>query len=422
MTVRSARSDRSFLIVLQLIGGFYLVIIVAMVTAQVGFTSPGSFVEALSSPEIRFAIKLSLIVTTVSAILSLCVAVPLGYFMSRFDFPRKGLLDALIDIPIVLPPLVVGLGLLILFQTLPGKGLEMMTEHHMGTMLTYVLLPVLGGVAAVFLGGWKFRRRSVSLHRLFPWALSILGLALVEGVLIACGVGLVLEAWAPERLGRSTTYAISGFIYVILPLLAGVAAYAVGHWMIRRRADSDRWPLGWTLFVGGVDVFAAGLVASGAGPLLEAWAQMKFGTAITYAVPSIIIAQFAVACAFAVRTMRVAFDQISPRSEQVAMTLGCTRNQAFWRIVVPEAMHGMVAAGTIAWARAMGEFGPVLVFSGATRFRTEVLSTSVFLELSVGNLQGALAVSLLMIAAAIVVLIVVRMFGPRDSVGKAMRF
>ena len=71
----------------------------------------------------------------------------------------------------------------------------------------------------------------------------------------------------------------------------------------------------------------------------------------------------------------------------------------------------MVAAFTLAWARALGEFGPILVFSGATRFRTEVLSTTVFLELSVGNLEGALAVSLLMVAAAVVVLVIVRVYG-----------
>ena len=65
----------------------------------------------------------------------------------------------------------------------------------------------------------------------------------------------------------------------------------------------------------------------------------------------------------------------------------------------------------MAWARAMGEFGPVLVFSGATRMRTEVLPTSVFLELSVGNIDAAVGVSLLMVAAAIIVLLIVRFAG-----------
>jgi molybdate transport system permease protein len=132
---------------------------------------------------------------------------------------------------------------------------------------------------------------------------------------------------------------------------------------------------------------------------------------ITYAVPAVVLAQFAVSAAFAVRTMRIAFDDIPLRREQVAWTLGCSRAGAFWRVVMPEARRGMVTAATLAWARALGEFGPILVFAGATRMRTEVLSTSVFLELSVGKLQAAVAVSLLMVIAAFVVLFIVRVHG-----------
>ena len=87
----------------------------------------------------------------------------------------------------------------------------------------------------------------------------------------------------------------------------------------------------------------------------------------------------------------------------------------YGRVALPEARRGVLTAFTLAWARALGEFGPVLVFCGATRMRTEVLSTSVFLELSAGNLEAALAVSLLMIAVAVAVLTVTRAFGPRGT-------
>jgi molybdate transport system permease protein len=67
----------------------------------------------------------------------------------------------------------------------------------------------------------------------------------------------------------------------------------------------------------------------------------------------------------------------------------------------------------LAWARSLGEFGPLLVFAGATRNKTEVLSTTVYLELSIGNLEAAVAVSLIMVAAAVAVLIVARLWGTR---------
>ena len=56
----------------------------------------------------------------------------------------------------------------------------------------------------------------------------------------------------------------------------------------------------------------------------------------------------------------------------------------------------------------MGEFGPILVFAGTIRGRTEVLSSTVFLEISIGNLEGAVMVSLLMVGIAIIVLVAVR--------------
>lgn len=255
-----AVGDFCFLLGLSLLGGVYVLLIAALLVADMTFTTPHEILRALASPEIRYAIQLSLISCSLTAILALWVAVPIGYVMSRFRFPFKGLLDGLLDIPIVLPPLVIGLSLLILFQTAPGRLVE----------------------------------------RFMP---------------------------------------------------------------------------------------------------------------VTYAIPGVILAQFMVACAFAVRTMRVAFDEIDPRTEQVARVMGCSRAQAFGWVVLPEARRGMVTAGTLAWARALGEFGPILVFAGATRLRTEVLPTTVFLELSVGHIEAAVAVSLIMVLAACLVLGIARFSG-----------
>jgi molybdate transport system permease protein len=140
---------------------------------------------------------------------------------------------------------------------------------------------------------------------------------------------------------------------------------------------------------------------------------MQTGFRITYTVYAVILAQFVIGAAFAVRTMRGTFDHLSSRPEDVAMTLGCTRGQAFWLVTLPAARRGMFAAASVAWARSMGEFGPILVFAGATRMKTEVLPTTVWLELSVGNLEAAVAVSLLMVLFAMLVLVAVKRAGER---------
>lgn len=323
-------SDRTFWIGLAILGGSYVLLILAMIVADLFYTTPGQLLESLQKEQIRYAIKLSLISCTITTILSLWVAVPLGYLLSRRNFRGKYVVDTILDIPIVLPPLVIGLSLLILFQTPPGRAIETATRHHIGFGLTYIAIPLAIGVCT-----WIAFRA----HGRTAW-------------LVACAVALSAVA-----------------LLWLIPL---------GAW-------------------------------------LENESQRRLGTWITFAVPSVIIAQFAVACAFAVRTMRVTFDQISPRTEQVALTLGCSHFQAFWLVTLPQARRGMLAAATLAWARSLGEFGPILIFSGATRMRTEVLSTTVFLELSIGNLSAAIAVSLLMIIVAVLVLVLMRAFGVRGT-------
>ena len=261
------RSDVPFFLVMGGLSTSFILLIVLLLAADFLFTSPAEFFETIKKPEIQAALRLTLFSCTAAAILSIWVATPLGYLLSRYRFPGRWLIDTIVDIPIVLPPLVLGLSLLILF--------------HM-----------------------KF-----------------------------------------------------------------------GSWQ------------------------------------LEAWLRDDVGFPVTYQWPAVVLAQFSVACAFAVRTMRVTFDQIDPRAEDVARTLGCTRGQAFLKVALPQAWRGMIAATTIAWARALGEFGPILVFAGSTRMRTEVLSTSVFLELSIGELGAAVSVSLLMVAMAVVVLVLLRFLG-----------
>ncbi len=142
-------------------------------------------------------------------------------------------------------------------------------------------------------------------------------------------------------------------------------------------------------------------------------AGLKKLVPLTYTIGGVIVAQFIISAAFAIRTMRGVFDHLPSRPEDVALTLGCTRWQALWHVTLPAARRGIFAAVSIAWARSLGEFGPILVFAGATRMKTEVLPTSVWLAWSVGELEQGVAVSLLMIAISMVVLVAIRVTGER---------
>ncbi|MCH2175004.1 MAG: ABC transporter permease [Lentisphaeria bacterium] len=284
--LRKVPSDKPFIAGLAFIFSLYILLILGMLVADANYTSFEDIGKTLQNPNIQYSVKITLLSCFIATILSIIVAVPTGYLLSRFRFPGKTALDALLDIPIILPPLVIGLSLLILF------------------------------------------------HKFYIFDTSI-------------------EEWCVIIFNK------------VYYLIKGV--------------------------------------------------KPDFSVGVTYKVPAIILAQFSVSCAFAVRTMRNTFDQMSPRQEQVAMTLGCNRSQAFWLIAVPAAWRGIITAGALAWARALGEFGPILIFAGTTRGRTEVLSTSVFLEISIGNLEGAVAVSMIMVAIALSVLFLVRFIDGRKG-------
>jgi molybdate transport system permease protein len=225
-----------------------------------------TFTQVVVSREVLYAVRLTAITTTITTGIAVLLGIPGGYALSRYKLPFHTLIDTIIDLPIVLPPLVAGIALLIFFQTAAGQWIE---AH-------------------------------------------------------------------------------------IMPFV--------------------------------------------------------------YTTQGIILAQFVPAGSFCVRTLKSAFDSVDPRMEQVARTLGCNERQAFFRVTLPLARNGLVAGTVMTWARAAGEFGPILMFCGATRYKTEVLSIAVFLNMSIGKVETALAVTLVLVAMAVVALLTFKKLGGRAAI------
>lgn len=258
---RSRFGGLAFSAVMTLMALFYPAVIATLVACSFLFPRDVSPLLPLAEPALRHAFMLSIATSVGSALLSLLLGVPSGYLLSRYRVPGIRFLDLLFYLPIALPPLVIGVGLLIFFQTVPGKLIQ-----------RYV-----------------------------------------------CG--------------------------------------------------------------------------------------------FTFSVPGIVLAQTVVSAAFATRICKLAFDHVSPKLAGVARTLGSSRWQAFCRIELAEAKPGLLEAFVLAWTTAFGAFGPIALFCGITRMRTELLSSSIFLEFSVGNLDRALILSIWMAAIAGAVLVLVRGLG-----------
>ncbi len=251
-----------------LITAVFVAFILILIIADVFYIDKKAVLTALTSKDIRHAFGLSVWTSFATTFLALLFAIPMGYTLSRFRFPARVLVNALVDLPIVFPPLVAGLTLLVFFSQTP--------------------------------------------------------------------IGL--------------------------------------------------------------------------------WIENDLGIEFVFQPKGIVLCQFFVAASFAIRSSKTAFDDVDRRYENVALTLGCTRFGGFWRVSLPLALNGIIAGGTMTWARAFGLFGPLLIFVGSFRGRTEVLSTTIFLEQSVGNLELALAVAVLMILVAVIALTTIHLVEGRTQV------
>ena len=134
------------------------------------------------------------------------------------------------------------------------------------------------------------------------------------------------------------------------------------------------------------------------------------GVQVHYTSRSIVIAQLFIAAPFAVRAIKAAFDDVSPRYEQVARTLGCTHFQAFFLVALPLARNGILAGAIMTWARAISEFGPILIFCTASE-KTAVLPIRVFLLNSAGSIAGGVVTSVILIVMAASALVLFKLLG-----------
>jgi molybdate transport system permease protein len=149
---------------------------------------------------------------------------------------------------------------------------------------------------------------------------------------------------------------------------------------------------------------------------LGRWIEEGLGAGFVFQARGIVLCQFVVSASFAIRSVKTAFDEVDRRLEKVALTLGYTQWGSFCHVSLPLAGRGIMAGAILTWARAFGIFGPLMIFVGSFRGKTEVLSTTIYLEQSVGNLEVALTVALLLISVAVVALLTIRLVGGRALV------
>ena len=105
-----------------------------------------------------------------------------------------------------------------------------------------------------------------------------------------------------------------------------------------------------------------------------------------------------------VAAAREAFEQVDPRLEGVARTLGDSRYRAIRRVTLPLASRGLLAAGIVMWSRAASEFGAIVVLT----YNPKVASVLSYDRFTSTGLDGALPVAAVLVLIAIVPIVALR--------------
>ncbi len=105
--------------------GLTCTIMLVLLLGQLCFAGPIEPLAALAQPSVRQAMTLSVVCATLAAALAVLVATPTAYALVRWRFPFNGIVDALVDVPILLSPVALGVSLLLVFRSAPGQWFEL---------------------------------------------------------------------------------------------------------------------------------------------------------------------------------------------------------------------------------------------------------------------------------------------------------
>ena len=248
---------------------------------------------------------------------------------------------------------------------------------------------------------------------------------------------------APSRRGAGVSVGIAtGYLslIVLLPLAAVVWKSGEGGWSAFWRAISDpqavaslKTTLGMSVAVVAINAVAGTVIAwvlvrdDFAGKsLVNAVIDLPFalptivagltllalygprgpiGVNVAYTRVALVLALLFVTLPFVVRTVQPVLLELDRDMEEAAASLGASKAAIFRRIVFPNLLPAILSGVALAFARAVGEFGAVVLISGNIPYRTEVASVYIFGQIESDNVTGAAAVSVLLLAISFAALL-----------------
>jgi sulfate/thiosulfate transport system permease protein len=209
-------------------------------------------------------------------------------------------------------------------------------------------------------------------------------------------------AWHALKLSLWT----AGVMTIINAVMGLLTAYVlvrysfVGHSLLNAVVDL---PLAIPTLVTGVML----VVLYGPQEALGAWLKNELGLQIIFAPPGIILALLFVTFPFVVRAVEPVLHSLDRTQEDAAASLGAGAWTIFWRITLPPLLLPLTTGALLSFARAIGEFGAIVIVAGNIPLRSQTAAVYVLGEVESENRLGASAVSIVMVTIAFSLILLV---------------
>lgn len=134
-------------------------------------------------------------------------------------------------------------------------------------------------------------------------------------------------------------------------------------------------------------------------------ALAQYGIRIAYTPWGVLVAMTFIGLPFTVRTLEPVLGELGLDVEEAAATLGATRLQTIWRVVLPMLMPALLTGAAMAFARGVGEYGSIIFIAGNIPAVSEIAPLLIVTKLEEFDYAGAAAIGVVMLAASFVMLL-----------------
>ncbi|NOX26320.1 MAG: molybdate ABC transporter permease subunit [Deltaproteobacteria bacterium] len=146
------------------------------------------------------------------------------------------------------------------------------------------------------------------------------------------------------------------------------------------------------------------------GFLGHGWSALT-GSSLAFTFAGLVGASMVQGLPFAVHPIKAAFEKLDVRLLEMSYVLGLTPWQAFFKVIIPNTINGLIAAAILTFAHTMGEFGIILMVGGSIPGKTKVASIAVYEYVENLQYHEAAVMSLIMVAISYVILLAVNYLG-----------